>query len=277
MDKLKTDENRKKRAKQKKKNRAGKAILTVLAIIVIAIAAFVITVKLTAPQFDFASLIPDEASVFVNENLLGKTTAAATTTTTTTTTTESYASYQPIEDFDVATAKTGNQLGNLLNGGKAATDYTYVYHIVDGEGLYRFAPVSEGYAKIYKTADSLSCLNLRGDYIYFINDDNHNLLRMKKGSSKAEKIAENARFVYVYDKKIYYITTDNSLCIMNSEKLESKTIYNTADDEMTFMGISKDAVYFTAKDNGDLADFIYADEKYYAKCVRGGWSGDAYS
>ena len=263
LDNPNTDESRKKRANKKQKSRAGKVFLTALAIVVVALGAFVATIKIAAPDFDFTTLLPDNAAVFVNENILGKITTEppTTTTTTTTTTTVSYASYLPIEDFEINTAKTGNQIGNLLNGGKAATDYSYIYHIVDGEGIYRIVPSNEGFARIYKTADRLSCLNLRGDYIYFINDENGKLLRLKKGSSKAEEIAQNARFVYVYDKKIYYVTRDNSLCIMDSGKLESKTLYNSADDELTFMGISKNGVYFTVKDYLGNYSFMTVDNK----------------
>ena len=49
----------------------------VLGVLVVALAAFLITVKICKPDFDFSLLVPDKAVTFVQENVLGRTTTAA--------------------------------------------------------------------------------------------------------------------------------------------------------------------------------------------------------
>jgi hypothetical protein len=244
------DDYRLKRAKKRKRKKVSKAILTVLGIIIIALAVFVITIKIASPDFDFSVFVPEQAVEYVKEDVLGQTTTTepTTVTTTATTTLPDVMDYLPSEDFAFNTSVQGNFVGNLLNGGKVSTDMTYIYHIVDGEGIYRFYPSTEAYDLVYGTKDKLSCLNLRGDFLYYVNDTDNNLYKLQKGTSAPKQIAQNVRFVYVYDSSVYYVTTDNKLCIMDVKELSPLTLYNSADKELTFVGISLDRVFFTVED-----------------------------
>ncbi len=263
-----TDEDRQERAQKKQKGRAGRVVLMILGFIVIAIAVFLGTIKLVQPDFKIAQLIPESVSQTIDEKLLGKTTTTETTTaapeTTTETTTEAPveadAAYLPIEEFKLDNGKKGNHMGNILNGGLVGTDASYIYHIVDKKGIYRFEPYSEGYARVYQSESKLSCLNLKGDYIYFVNDDEAVLYRMKKGTSKPEKLAESVDTAYVYDNRIIFVTTDNSVKTMTTDKLKEKELYSTA-DEVQLIGTSLKRVFFSVKDVNNKFSYITVDFK----------------
>lgn len=253
------DRERVKRNKNKKGKSFFKGILLAIALIVIALAVFVATIKIARPDFDFSTIVPKKVAVFVDEEILGNTTTATTAPTTTTTTTQKYVKYLEFEEFNFETSKQGNYLGNLLNGGKVGTDMTYIYHIADGKGIYRFVPYSEGYTCCYKTSDKLSCLNLRGDYLYFVNENDHVLYRLKKNSSNAEKIADDVKFVYVYDNSIYYVTNLNALYIMDSTELIPNMIYSADMGELRFVGISLERVFFEIEYDNNIIEFFTVD------------------
>ena len=261
-----SDEKQKKRAKpqkKRKKSSAGKIILIIISLIVLALAAFVITIKLLVPDYDLISLLPDNAQSFINEDVLGKTTTTTTLPSTTQTTTKARPELKTLDyledkEFKFNSGKQGNWVGNLLNGGKVGTDYTYIYHIVDGKGIYRIGPNTESYSLVYKTDHTLSSMNLRGDFIYFVDETNGNLCKLQKGTAKPKIIGEDVRFVYVYDSLVYYITNENSLCVMDAKQLTPTTIYYSADDELQFIGISKDRVFFSVR-SGDTREFLTVD------------------
>ncbi len=235
--------------KRKKKMTFGKFILILIALAVVALASFIITVKVLVPDYDLKQLIPQKAVDFVEEDIKGKTT-----------TTEKLMDYFEHKEMKSNGEKAGNQLGNLLNGGLVGTDTNYIYHISQGRGIYRITPSYEGYTRVYKTGHKLSSLNLRGEYIYFVDETKSRLKRLEKGSSKPETIAENVRFAYVYDSKVYFITNANALCVMDLKKLEPRTIYYSAENELKLVGISKKRVFFTVN-NGNELEFLTIDNR----------------
>lgn len=244
-----TDEERIQRNKKKKKGSFGKTLLMIIGMLVIALAAFVITIKLISPDFDIVSLVPEKVMSVVSFNQTTEPTQTTTETTTVTTTqpttTAELLSYLPIEDFKTEESKKGNQLGNILNGGLAGTDMTFIYHIVNGDGIYRFNPISESYTRIYKTADKLCSLNLRGDYLYFVNKRDDKFYRLQKNSQKAEPLAKKVKYAYIYDSSVYYVTNDNRLCILSLESGDEKTLYNSVDEDMNIIGVSLKRVFFS--------------------------------
>jgi hypothetical protein len=250
-----------KRKKKKGKMSAGKWIVLIISLIVAALASFLITIKILVPDYDLTSLLPEKAQSFVSENILGHTTTTEPTTAESTTKpkpTVKTLDYLEDEEFKLEYSKQGNYIGNLLNGGKVGNDGSYIYHIVDGKGIYRFAPGSENYSCIYKSEDILSSINLRGDYIYFVDETIGKLQKLQKGSKTPKTIADNARFVFVYNSLVYYITKDNSLCVMDAKELIPATLYNSADSEMQLVGISKQRVFFSLRD-GDTLEFLTID------------------
>ena len=252
-----------KKVKKKNKMTFGKFILIIISLAVAALASFIITVKVLVPDYDLKELIPQKAVDFIEEDIKGNTTTTEPTTVTTTrpeTTTEKMMDYFEHKELKSNDEKAGNQLGNLLNGGLVGTDTSYIYHISQGRGIYRITPSYEGYTRIYKTKHTLSSLNLRGEYIYFVDETKGRLRRLGKGASKPETIAENVRFAYVYDSKVYFITNNNALCVMDLKKLEPRTIYYSEDNELKLVGISKHRVFFTVNKDGVL-DFLTIDNR----------------
>jgi hypothetical protein len=247
---------------RRKKKKGKKVALIIIAFIVIAAASFVLTIKLVDPSFDFKALMPASVSEsvakaedFIYGKLLGKpqnengvtvvTKQTTTETTTAETTTRASGRYAPIEQFALDEDLKGNYLGNVLLGGQTASDNSYFYHSVDGKGIYRFNPSNEDYTKIYSSADKLRCLNVRGDFLYFINANNNKLYKVSKGQQSAVTVAKDAKFAYVYDSDIYIITTDNRLITCTVSNFEKKTLYNANDNDISFIGLSKKRVYFS--------------------------------
>ena len=258
-----------KRKKKKGQMSAGKWIVLIISLIVAALAAFLITIKILVPDYDLTDLLPDKAQTFIKEDVLGHTTTTEPETSAPTTSpkpTRAVLDYLEDSEFKFSASKQGNFIGNLLNGGKVGNDGSYIYHIVDGKGIYRFAPSSESFSLIYKTDHVLSSLNLRGDYLYFVDETNGCLQKLQKGTQKPKNIGEDVKFVYVYDSTVYYITNENTLCMMDAKELVPETLYNSADNEMQFVGISKQKVFFSVKEMGDV-EFLCVDKKADAKAA----------
>lgn len=251
---------RDKRIKKKKRKKAKKTFLTVISFIIIGIAVFLITIKVMKPDYDFSAFIPQSIVSLVNREIKNIVPAEQTSEPSTTqTTTKPMMNYIEFEQFNFNTSKQGNYLGNLLGGGKVGTDLTYIYYIVDGKGIYRFNPNTEDYALFYSSADTLGSMNLRGDYIYFVNESTNELCKFQKGKKEAKVVAENVKFAYVYDSNVYYVTMDNSLCTMDVKTLSPTTVYHSADGELNFVGISLDRVFFTVTENDGTVNYLTVD------------------
>lgn len=252
------DAQRQKRNKKEKKNSFAKGVLLFIALVVIAVSTFFITIKIAKPDFDFNQFVPQKVvdavknpQAFIDEKIWGITTTQAPTTTqptTTTTTTKPVMDYIEDSDFKFKTSVQGSQIGNLLNGGLVGTDMSYIYYYVKGEGIYRFAPSTESYALYFGITNKISCINLRGDYIYYVNNKDDGLYKLQKGASKPVKIADDVGFAYVYDTMVYYVTTDGKVCVMDCKDLVPVTSYYANGDDVKFVGISLSRIFFTVTD-----------------------------
>lgn len=241
------DSQRKKRKKKKKKKGLGIGASTLIfvSVIVLFVAGGIFALSYFAPEVA-DTIAPVK---YVKDNYI---TPTSTTTTTTTekpsivVPTTKMMNYIEHKDFEMKSGNEGNFVGNILNGGKVGFDAYVTYHIVDGKGIYRFDPYTENYSRVVESKASLSSINLRGGYIYYVNDDEHILVRRSKDKDDAYTLAENVSLAYLYDTTIYYLTTDNRICSMNTESLKPRTIY-AAEDELGFVGISKSRVFVTIK------------------------------
>lgn len=266
------DAERQNRNKKVKKNSFGKGLLLFIALVVIAAATFVITVKAVKPNFDFSQLVPQQVmdvihnpQAFIDEKIWGVTTTEAPTTTETPTTTQPTTKlvmdYIEDSDFKFNTAIQGSQMGTLLNGGLVGTDMSYCYYYVRGEGIYRLNPITEDYALYFGISSKISCINLRGEYIYYVNNKDEGLYRLQKGTSKPEKIADDVEFAYVYASTIYFTTTTGKICVMDSKELIPVTSYYAGGDEVKFVGVSLSRVFFTVTDYDGNVEYLSVD--YY--------------
>lgn len=265
-------DSRRKGRKKKKKNKST-AVIVVLVLALIVVLAGVGTIGLSYYAPAVADKIPPVK--FVKDNVLNVTndttdvadvqqTKPATTQSQTTNNDKpeekSYWSYLESSEFDFVPGKDGNFVGNLLNGGKVGIDAYYVYHIVDGKGIYRFEPNNEESAIVVDTKHELSCLNLRGNYIYYIDEDEGALIRKAKDSKVSQTLAEDVSIAYVYDTTLYYITKSNSVHIMNIDNLEQKQIYQ-GEDKLQFIGISLSQVFVS--ETSFSGDVSYITFDYY--------------
>lgn len=251
------DSQKQKRKKVKRKKNITRGVVIALSLIVVLLAGGVVGLSYFAPDIA-QSIAPVN---YVKENVLNLTTTTTMPPTTTTTVpTKRDLSYIEFSDFALKSGKEGNFVGNITNGGEVGFDASFVYHIANGN-IYRFAPSTESYTCLYKSDDSLSSMNLRGDYVYYINDTQHTLNRLNKSNRKNEVIADNASLAYLYDSTLYYLATDDSLCLMDTKALEPHTIYY-ADGKLELVGVSLTRVfvcdnydgmnhYLTIDNNGD--------------------------
>lgn len=249
----KVDDRRKQNKRAKKRNSILKAFLMLIAMLVLAVGVFVGTVKLISPDFDFNALIPKKAVDFVSSLAIRDIELPQTTATTTapTTTTQPYLDYLEHESFSLDANKKGASIGNILNGGKVEKDGDYFYHIVDGKGIYRFYVYNESFVSVYKTDDELSSLNAVGDYLYFINDTKHSLVRFNKRDAKMQTIMESINSVLMYDKIAYCINSNNQVAAIDVDKQDTYVLYTaSAEEDVRIVGISDNNLFVTTK--GDM-------------------------
>ncbi len=248
---------RKKRQRARRRKKFRKRFLMVLSIIVIALAAFLITMKICNPEWQIKSIIPQDKAQqlvsFVKEDIFKITTETQPVTTTETTTTRpANYDYASFDDFAFDTALQGNQTGNLLNNTQGAVTYnsSYIFYCIKGSGLYRFEPESETNAALVVKNYNFKCLNILGDYIYFVNEDTNQLDRAATSGKNVKCIAQDIEFAYLYNDKIYFIGSDNTLGFINTDTLEKRTLYKAGEGKaLAFVGISLSRVFFTEYDD----------------------------
>lgn len=252
MDDKQRAQLRLKRQTQRKGKKAAKAFLIAVSVIVLAASAFFITVKICDPDFEIQSIIPQEkvAGVvsFVKEDIFGQTTQPSTTQAPSEP--EKY-DYTQFSDFAFNTAMQGNQVGNLLNNTKGAVTYSaaYVYYSIEGSGIYRFEPNEETNAEVLADSCNYKYLNILGDYIYFVDTDSNMLKRSSVDGGEIKDVAENISFAYLYNDKIYYIGTDNTVGYISINDFTKKELYSAVTSKrLAFAGISLSRVFFTQHD-----------------------------
>ena len=255
MDDRERLEQRKKRERARKRKKAGKVFLIIISIIILAAAAFLITLKICDPSFKLESLLPkDEVQQvvsFVKEDVLKQTTTTTAPSTKPTTTRPPNYDYVQFSDFAFDTSLQGNQLGNLLNNTRGAVTYSaaYIYYSIENDGIYRFEPNSESNAKVVVNNKTYKCLNVLGDYIYYIDTESNTLKRSKNNGGGETDIARDISFAYLYSDKIYYIGSDNTVGYININDLNKTMLYSAnTNKELSFVGISLSRVFFASHD-----------------------------
>lgn len=256
---------RKERKKKRKRKKARRTLLSVLGILVIGVGTFFGTIKLVKPDFDFSLILPERAGQVVaflenrKVNVDSPQQQDSTTVAPVTTTTQpDYFDYLDSSEFEFSADSKGNLVGNLLGGGSIATSPSYIYNLAKDRGIYRFIPSTEDFAISYPTKDTLTCLNLVGDYLYFINKTDGCFYSLERGTTDAKKLAEDVDFAYIYGNDAYYISGLNTMCYMDLKSGASKELYDST-GKLQFVGISLDRVFF-AEDNGSKYSFLTVDK-----------------
>ncbi len=252
-------EERKKRQKARKRKKARKNFLIFLGIIILAAASFLVTIKICDPDFDFSVFLPidrvQQAVAFVREDMLGKTTSKPTAEQTSkkpvTTQKQKNYDYTEFDEFSFDTSLQGNQLGNLLNKTNGAVTYSssYIYFSIPQKGLYRFEPNSETNSAVNVKEYSFKCLNVLGDYIYMIDTKTDKLKKAQITGGDMVNVCDNIEFAYLYDSRIYFIGTDNTVGYISTEDFSKTVLYTApADKKVSFTGISLSRIFFTQYD-----------------------------
>lgn len=248
MNELARVEERKKRRGKKKRRKTLKKILMAISVVIIFLASFVITVKICKPDFDFQTLIPQKAVVFIREDVLKQTTTTTTKPTTTTTTAPTYYDYIDSSEFAFDGAKQGNQLGSILNesGGVIAYNASYIFFAKDGSGIYRFASAEETTKKLQTDVKNCSSLNVVGNILYFVNNDTNELLKCSVNGGKTTALASDVSMCYVYNSQAFYMDTDRSCGYVDTTSGEKYHLFTAAmGNELSFVGISLSRVFLT--------------------------------
>lgn len=246
---------RKKRQRKRHRKKAGKIILIILAVAVLASAAFLVISKLCNPDFEIKSIIPEDKAQqvvqFVKEDILKQTTTTQPTTKPTTTRPPNY-DYVDFSDFAFDTSLMGNQVGNILNNTQGAVTFSaaYIYYSIESDGIYRFEPNEESNAQVRIKNYNLKYLNVLGDYIYYVDTDSHKLMRSKNNGGDDKELADNISLAYLYNDKIYFIGTDNSVGFVTTQNFEKTVLYTVPNDKkLGFVGISLSRIFFTQYDS----------------------------
>lgn len=256
MDEKERAKQRKKRLRAKKRKKAGKTLLIIISIIVLALAAFLITMKICDPNFEIKSFVPEDrieqAVAFVKEDILSQTTTTTAPTTKPTTTRPANYDYEPISEFEFDTSLEGNQVGNLLNKTAGAVTFSaaYNYFSVENDGIYRFDSSEETNEKITANKNNYKYLNVLGDYVYFVDTKANQLKRARITGKEEKKLADDIAFAYLYNDKIYFIGSDNSVGYIKTEDYSKTVLYTAgADKKLKFVGISLSRIFFTQYDD----------------------------
>lgn len=262
---------KKRKNKKKKKHTFLKVLLFLIGLVVIGLGVFVGAIKFMQPDFDFTTLIPQEVSTFVDEKIMGNTTTTTTTTTTqvsnvvttTTTTTQPTTSldelfYLKHSDFSFKGERKGAFIGNLLNGGKVERNGSFVYHVVDGQGIYRVNTSTEAYSRVFKTSKTISCLNIKGEYFYYLVDNT--LYRLKIGGSTEKEICKGITFAYIYGGTAYCVTENDEIALVSLETNDMQILYKAdTGSQLQFAGISLDGVFFTSTSSTNFVKYLFVD------------------
>lgn len=247
-----------KRQRARKRKKIKKYVLSILGVIVVALAAFLITMKICNPDFAVETMIPNEKVQQVVENITDNikknaatTTTKPTTTQPTTTTRPANYDYVQFSDFEFDTSLQGNQIGNLLNKTNGSVTYNsaYIYYSIAGDGLYRFEPNEESNVALNTGNHNFKCLNILGENIYYVDSDSHKLVKSSVDGKGAKNISEDIDFAYLYNDRIYFVGTDNTVGFIEMDN-NQKTVLYTADSNKTiqFVGISLSRIFFTTND-----------------------------
>ncbi len=188
----------------------------------------------------------------MQENVLGRTTTAPTTQAPTappTTEKPTYADYKDASAFAFDTSKQGSQVGNILNKTHGAVTFNgaYIYFAAPGQGIYRFAPTEETTTKV-KGVKNACCLNIMGDFLYYIDKGSKKLQKLSVSGGDAVTLLPDARRAYGYNDRLFCLTGDSLYTVTAAG---DKTLLYTAgaDKKLALVGISLTDVYFTETDN----------------------------
>lgn len=145
----------------------------------------------------------------------------------------------------------GNTYGNLRNKGLVASKGSQIYYVAFDEGnvdgIYKANKNGKG--KVEKISSEYGYyLNISGNYIYYVSEENSQLIKSKLNGEKNQVIAENVSSapIVVVNNWIYYFEGTNLYKIKtngkNRTQLSNKAIEN-------YQVVGKE-IYYSYESNG---------------------------
>ncbi|MGN1271174.1 MAG: DUF5050 domain-containing protein [Clostridia bacterium] len=145
----------------------------------------------------------------------------------------------------------GNTYGNLRNKGLVASKGSQIYYVAFDEGnvdgIYKAKKNGKGKAEKISSEYGYY-LNISGNYIYYVSEENSQLIKAKLNGEKNQVIAENVSSepIVVVDNWIYYFEGTNLYKIKtngkNRTQLSNKAIEN-------YQVVGKE-IYYSYESNG---------------------------
>lgn len=145
----------------------------------------------------------------------------------------------------------GNLAGNLKNQGIVVSKGKKVYYLAFDEGkvdgIYKANKNGKNKEKV--SSEYGYYLNIKGNYIYYISEENSQLIRTKSNGENSQVIAENVSLAptTIVGKWIYYFEGTNLFKVKtngkNRTQLSNKTIENYQ--------IVENEIYYSYESNGN--------------------------
>lgn len=152
--------------------------------------------------------------------------------------------------------KIGNTSSNIYNHGQFASQGDYIFFAdIDGETMYMMNKQYKNVVKIYNATGRISDINVIGDYIYYIenNDATLSIKKMKTGGVDNTTLAINVeRSIYVTDQYIYYAkeisSGKNEISRMDLDGKNTETLVTAP---YHFFMVNGDNLYFCGNESNE--------------------------
>ena len=145
----------------------------------------------------------------------------------------------------------GNTYGNLRNKGLVASKGSQIYYVAFDEGnvdgIYKAKKNGKGKAEKISSEYGYY-LNISGNYIYYVSEENSQLIKEKLNGEKNQVIAENVSSepIVVVDNWIYYFEGTNLYKIKTNGKIRTQ-LSNKAIENYQVVGKE---IYYSYESNG---------------------------
>lgn len=143
-----------------------------------------------------------------------------------------------------------SSMENMYFGnGLVAESGGYIYSIV-GPGRFFKTKSGEANMQRYLTNEmqegyTYTCLNAIDDWIYYLNKTTNTLCKVKTDRTGQKSIASNVTKYVIYKGLIYFISADDfSICKMEPDGSQRKTIVDGSKNHITDMLIDNGLIYF---------------------------------
>lgn len=158
------------------------------------------------------------------------------------------------DSLNKAEIKTGNTLGNMVNGGFVVQEGGWVYYISNESSIYKVKVDGSEKTILFEENKVLfNSINLAGGWIYFSSistDENHKITsggiyKIKTdGKEKVKLCPAVANYLYVAGDWLYYINMDNDHSNLERIKIDGSEKTKISEEIKGYYSISGDFIYY---------------------------------